>query len=221
MELAKIGGTEIFLDAAEKYAQINDIDARDFEAVWEGLRAQRAGYEAVFCFRDSPEPLEALTDIGAAVLEDCVKMRLLPKDFRNRDGGRAELLSKTDFANFSAVYDAQAQAEEMFWTGARILERWDIWRIFVLREGKKIIGFLTLMIDMRDASIGEIFCIFADNRVDMESLFSASATCAFDSGKREVIFMAELDDAHRMEAASAVGFEAVGHYRAYRALVPG
>jgi len=226
MEAITIKGVEIFLDAPEKYIQINDISGDDLTEVHTALAEQYPGYELTLCFRDVPIPEKALAAIGADVLEDCHAMKVTPQEFTPKDCGEIVLLDLSDllnneaFAEFAALHDRINPAPDMFWSSQRILKRRDIWRILVLREEGKITGYTMIMMALRNnAGLGEIFCVEADTAPYREALFSAAVRCAFENGKTTVLRMVECDDINEKEAALAVGFRITGHYRGYTAVL--
>ena len=217
MESVMLNGIEVFVEAPEKHIQINDIRREDIAGLWACLKAAYPGYNVDFCFRDVEVPVEVLTEIGAELLEDCVKMRLLPQDHKAYESHQVGPLTENDFDDFAAFHDAIDHG--MYWTSRRMRDKMDIWRIVALKTNGNISGYSMLRVKFRDASLGEIYCVEADNPSKRKSLLSAAVRCAFEEGKSEVIFMVD-NDATEQEEALAIGFSAVGFYTAYNAVLP-
>jgi len=216
MKTVDIGGIEIYVEESEKYIQINDIQGEDLARVWEALTHRYPSYEVVLCFRNMPAPTDMLDSIEAVVLEDCIEMRVTPQGYKPHACQEITLLTKDDFAKLAAHHDKINPAPEFYWTSQRILDKWDIWRIFVVKTGGETVGYAMLMLKLRDETIGEIFGAWAEDPAHRKALFSAMAGCAFDSGKATVVRMIERSDTCEYDAALAVGFCEVGYYVGYQ-----
>ncbi|MCL2593681.1 MAG: hypothetical protein FWD82_10015, partial [Defluviitaleaceae bacterium] len=215
MERIDINGVEVFIEEAENYIQVNDISESDLTKVWGHLIKQYPEYEVNFCFRNVTIPIDILSDIGAEILDDCIKMQLTSNDYIFCESYEVEQLKKEDFASFAAFHDKAYP--EMYWTSTRLLDKWDNWRIFVTKNGDKIIGYTLLLIAMKDKLMGEIFCVAADNFAHHKALLSVSVNYAFENGKNIVIYMTDRDNTLEQDSALAVGFKNVGFYKAFRA----
>ena len=214
MKSITMHGVEVFVDTDEAYIQINDIRESDIDKVLRELTKQYSGYEVVFCFHDMVAPADTLRGIGAELSDDCIKMCLLPQDCKAHENHLVTLLTEVDFDDFAVIHDTRNA--DMYWTSERIRNNRDIWRIFLLQTKQGISGYAMLMIELSDDSLGEIFCVEADDPAQCKAIFSAAANCAFECGKNEVVFMADRDDTDAQVAASAVGFRVAGYYQAYR-----
>jgi len=214
MNSLTLNGIEIFVDEVGKYIQINDISDKDLSAIWESLREGFLGYELMLCFRDIDAPITALSEIGAEVLEDCIKLQVTPSDFSFCESSDVTLLRKADFTTFATLHDTTNP--DCFWTSERILSNVDIWRIFTLRKDNDIIGYSTVMIDQRDSAIGEIFFIEADNHFHRKALLSAASQSAFENDKSTVIYMVDRANTNIYNVAIEVGFKEVGYYIGYQ-----
>jgi len=213
MKPVQIDGVEIFVEEAENYIQINDIQEHDLATIWNSLIAKYPGYEVVLCFRDMPHPTGILAKIGAELLEDCLKLQVKPQEVRPHGGLGIVPLQKTDYESFAKLHDKTNP--DMYWTSRRVLAKWDIWRIFVHKTNAKITGYAMIMIAMRDESKSEIFAVEAENPVLRGALLSSAVTSAFECGKSVVINMVERNNANEQEDSLAVGFREVGYYRGF------
>ncbi|MCL2188794.1 MAG: hypothetical protein FWC16_07370 [Defluviitaleaceae bacterium] len=220
MPKIKINNHEIFVDEGERFFQINDISGEALTTLWPTLVTRYEGFDVNLCFRDMPAPEEALARIGATVLEDCVRFIVTPQTFtpcKNPADIIIEPLSlenDADFNAFAALHDA---LPDMFWTSQRVREKWDIWRVFILREGEKITGYALLRLYQDETS--ETYAVEARTQAHRTALFSTAAQCAFDNGKTNVIEMVERDNIiEERDALHAVGFAESGYYKGYEAL---
>jgi len=209
MEKIEINGITVFIEEAERHLQINDIGEADLKAVWPVLQTRYPGFELDLCFRDMDEPADLLAEMGAAILDDCLKMVVKPDEFLPTNS-TAALLAKADFAKFSAIHD-KTHDPDFYWNSRRILDKWDIWRIFVMPE---MAGYT--MLDLRNINQSEIFCVHADNQPARAELLTAAINCAYEAGRDYVQYMVDRDNEAEYAAARAVGFQEVGFYRGYQ-----
>jgi len=214
MKLIILNGIEVLIEESEKYIQINDIQEKDLPVVWETLRKNFPGYELVLCFRDMAVSEDALASIGAEVLEDCLTMKTIPDGFMPYKCDEVAPLEKADFAAFAALHDRYNP--DCGGTSRHIWEKWGDWPVFLLRQDGEIIGYALILINLRDAAMGEIFCVWARNLENRKALVSAATMCAFINGKNEVIYMVDRDNVDEYDGAAAVGFKEAGFYIGYR-----
>ncbi|MCL2676998.1 MAG: hypothetical protein FWF14_03920 [Streptococcaceae bacterium] len=220
MKVIDIDGVEVFIEQTEKYIQINDIQGDELIRLWKSLKEQYPGYTVNLCFHDMLEPIEVLTTIGAEVLEDCITMQVIPHEYVPYYDAEITALEKTDFSEFAMLHDTVNPAPYMYWTSSRIWDKWDKWRIFVIRTNGKITGYTLLLIALRDNSKGEIFCIEAESKTQREALLSVAVRCAFENDKEVVIRVVDRDNLCEMEEVVAVGFREIGFYIGYSIIIP-
>jgi len=214
VQLITIDGFEVFVEEADKYVKINDISAKDLPLVWESIRKGFPGYEFDLCFHHTQPPLEALSSIGAELLEDCIEMQVSRDGFIPWPCNDITLLEKTDFAAFAKLHDKVNP--DCGGTSQIIQRKWDNWRVFILRKGGEIIGYSIICIAMRDAAVGEIFCVWAHNDSNRKALISAVTNCAFENNKDVIIYMVDRDNAKEYDAAIEAGYKETGYYIGYQ-----
>ena len=113
-----IENIEIFVNQSEKQIAIHDIDEASAKAAWPAIAAAYPGFTADFCFRDTLAPIAFLKEIGAAEHENCVIMRLLPKDFVDipacdTGGVQGRVAEIAEFARTTLAADPDAMPEIM------------------------------------------------------------------------------------------------------------
>jgi len=214
VQLITINGFEVYVEEADKYVKINDINAKDLPLVWESICKRFPGYEFDLCYHDMPPPIEALSPIGAELLEDCIEMQVSKDEFIPYPCNSITPLVKTDFDAFAALHDKANP--ECGGTSKIIQRKWDNWRVFLLRKDGEIIGYSIICIAMRDAAMGEIFCIWTDNGTHRKALISAVTSCAFENNKNVITYMVDRDNKEEYEAATAVGYKETGYYIGYQ-----
>jgi len=217
MKSVEINGIEVFVEETEHYVQVNDIREADLTKLWEPLTEQYPGYKVNLCFHDMPVPKDALAAIGAEVLEDCISMKVTSQEFTPCGNAEITLLEKSDFDAFAALHDT---LPDMYWTSRRLWDKWDNWRILVIRTNGKITGYTMICLAMRDDSMGEIYAVEGDNQTQREALFSAAVRCAFENDKTVVFRVVDRDNFCEKAAALAVGFKEVGFYIGYAVKCP-
>ena len=233
MKPKEFNGIEFFMEEPESYIQINDINEEDLDTLWQYLQSQYPGFQVDLCFRNVPTPTKALDKIGATVIDDCVEMRMdlegniaedLAKDIQ------VNLLTQEEFPEFAKLHDSTYPT--MYWTSKRILESWDIWRIFTIRgDGKetatpKITGYI-LYKHVAHRGIREVFCVAGGSLDQHKALLSAivkwsqtegmKAEQAHSPSDKTILFMIDRNDNFdmEMEAAGATGFKETGFYVGY------
>jgi len=160
-----------------------------------------------------PAPMEALTFIGAELLEDCIKMQLTAFEHITYENNKAKQLTKDDFITIANLHDTNNP--DMYWTSQRICDKWDDWRIFAIWSEGNITGYAMMSINLRDEQLAEVFCVEADNLIKKKALLSALAHCAFECGKKVIVYMVDQGDKLDYDAALAVGFSNAGYYSGY------
>jgi len=216
MERIKFNGIDIFVEEAENFIQINDIQGDDLLRIWEPLTTQYPGFEVTLCFRDMTVPTAALDSIGAVVLEDCISMKVTPPEFKPHPSHEIELLEMADFDEFAALHDKlNPDTSDMYWTSRRMRDKWDIWRVLVLKIDGKITGYSMIMVSQNGGTQGEIFCVEADTVDHRKALVSATVDCAFNVGNKLVLNMVDRDNTRDYDVSLAVGFRETGFYVGY------
>jgi len=208
-----INGIEVFIEESEKYVQTNDIAGSDLPAMWETLRNRFPGYELTLCYHNMEPPIDALTSIGAAVLEDCLEMNVTQPDFKPYENINVNPLEKTAFEEFSSLHSTVNP--ECGVTSQLIWNKWDKHPVFTLYKDSGIIGYSIISLNMRDETIGEIYAVYADNQENRKALLSAVTACAFENNKTQVIYMVDRGNADDYETATALGYKEVGYYIGY------
>jgi len=205
---------EMFVDGNEKYIQLNDVDMQDIEKVWENLLANYPGFVIDFCFHNTLAPEKFLLEAGAFVLDNCIEMRLLEKDFVDlptNATGNVLPVTISNFADFATCHDNAHP--DMYWNSQRILADFDAWDVFMMQQHGKTTGYAI----MRGGT--EIYCVLADSLDDKIALISAAIKKGFiadaDSNK-DLLFMVDRDNFTEVGAAMHLGFRREGYHIAYR-----
>jgi len=214
---------EILPEETERHIQINDMNAAALEKIWPVLVKRYPGFALNLCFRNRAAPVEALAKIGATVLEDCVDYRVTTENYIPHEYPGIELLTLDDFDAFAVLHDS---LPDMYWTSRRLRAVWeqDFWRIFILRENGKIIGYSMLRLYPTD--LGEVFALEleAENRAEKDARFyallSVAVQCTFDNKKSTALNQVERGDNRTLDAVKAVGFKECGYYIGYEVTIP-
>lgn len=205
---------ELFVDGNEKYIQVNDVDVKDIEKVWENLAANYPGFVIDFCFRNTLAPEKFLLAAGASVLNSFMEMRLLPKDF-------IDLPTKTkvvpvtmdNFVDFAALHDNAYP--DMYWSSRHLLANFDTWDIFIIQKHGEIMGYAI----MRDGT--EIYCVHANSLDDKIALITTAVKQSFNANIEgaDLVFMVDRDNFTEVGAALHLGFRRKGYHITYRARI--
>ena len=213
MKAIKINGIEIYVEESDRYVQVNDISEHDLKTVWESINRQFPGYEFVFCFRNVAIPKDALAEIGAEVLEDCIYMQATKEGYIPAATAGVVPLEKADFPIFAQLHDKinpEVRQSRQIW------DEWDrVWRIFVVKHDGAVTGYVMLNIAITGGDIGEIFAVVAENHAQRMALISAAVDYAFAARKATVVYMVERDIVCEYKAALELGFRDIGFYIGY------
>jgi len=209
VNLTKILGIDVLVDEAEKYLQINDSFDMDI-SFWEQLQSRYAGYDVAFCYHNSAPPVEFLSSIGAAIVDDSIEMRLSKDEPLTAIAHDIHPIDESSFGEFAALHDRRNP--DMYWTSGRVGEDLSRWGIFAGVTCGVMTGYV--MMAMWDPAQAEIFCVEADNAERGLSLIIAAAQHAFLAGKPQVLYMADKGTMQRAAATSA-GFRDTGYYQGF------
>lgn len=194
------------------HLQVDDFIAKDDDersAFWQELRHKYPGYEIDFCFHNCEVPIGFMAEIGMELLESCLESRLVEENFNPVGECVVTPVSQENFSTFKALHDEMSP--EMFWSGERIGQDLDRWRIFMTDEDYVLMSLW--------GDVSEIYALQVKNTVQGVSLLSAAAAAAFDMGKKSVLFMIGEGSNVEFDSAQSVGFKVVGKHIAYRGTV--
>ena len=204
-----IGDVEIFVDDAEKYLQINDIDAPDLRRVWGFLDDEEfGGYERFLCFHNTDPPADVLEEVGAVLVDDNLEMRLTPENFVPASVTNVHRLADEDFGAFANLHDKLNP--DMYWNGERIAKDLTRWAIFAVQRCGGIVAYAMLALWNR-----EIYKVEAESADQYADLITTVAKHAFSDGALEVLYTVDKADPYA-EVAEAVGFAVTGFYKGYK-----
>ena len=206
-----IDGIEVIVSDEERYLQINDISGSDLTKIWVTIKNDYTLYEKWICYHNYTEiPFEFLDEIGAVLEDDSIETRLTFDNFIYSEVFGVVRVTEENFDEF-AVYHGNRNPD----CGAkpeRIRCNLSRWGIFALLSNNKITDYI--IISMGNTMQAEIFCVEASDIVKCKKLIVFAAKYAFDSGKSEVLYMADENTiAHK--TALSVGFVNAGFYKGY------
>ena len=194
----------------DKYLQINDISGEDLAKIWKQVKTDYASYEKWICYHNYSEiPFKLLEEIGAVLEDDCIETRLAKGGFSYSEASGVVRITVDNFDEFAALH--HKRNPEMV-KSERIRRNFSRWGIFALLMDSRVTDYIILATGHPVEA--EIFCVEASDSDKCKKLISYAAKYAFDSGKEEVLYMADEDTmAHK--AAISVGFANTGFYKGY------
>ena len=210
MENTIIDGIEVIVSDVDRYMQINDISCPDLARVWRQINDKYNSYEKWICYHNYADiPFALLNEIGATLEDDCIETRLTVDSFIYSDVFGVVRVTEEDFDEF-AGYHGERNPD---WMESELVRRnFSRWSIFALLINNRIADYILLAIG--DPIQAEIFGVEASDIIRCKNLIAFAAKHAFDSGKKEVLYMAdENTTAHK--AALEVGFVNTGFYKGY------
>ena len=205
-----IDGIEVIISDIDQYLQINDISGSDLSKIWTQIESDYASYEKWICYHNYNEiPFVLLNEIGAVLEDDSIEMRLTADSFICPEVFGVVRVTEGSFDEF-ADYHCKRNPD---WMKSEIIRRnFAYWGIFALLTNNRITDYILLA--MGNPIQAEIFGVEASDSVKCKDLIAFAAKYAFDSGKKEVLYMADENTiAH--EAAISVGFANTGFYKGY------
>lgn len=210
MDTIQINDIPILVDEAAKYIQLNGICDFDSDFM-DCISARYAGYEVFFCYHNTVPPEQFLDAAGAALVDDCIEMRLT--GVSTPAAAIAHGVTPLDEASideFCALHDSRCP--DMYWTGSRIRADMSRWGIFVIKDHNRITGYI--MMAIWNPVEAEIFHVEAANTIQGSALIISAVEYAFSISRREVLFMVDKDSVQQQMALSA-GFCVTGYYQGF------
>jgi len=205
-------GIEVIVSDVDRYLQINDVSGMDLAEICEQIKSDYSSYEKWICYHNYADiPFELLEEMGTVIEDNSIEMRLTANDFINFGASDVVQITMEELDDFAAYHnkcnpDNGANSE-------RIKRNFSNWGIFALFADNKISDYV--IIAMGNPNQAEIFCVESSDKNKCEKLISFATKHAFDSGKREVLFMAD-ENTIAYKVALSGGFCVTGFYKGYR-----
>jgi hypothetical protein len=204
---------QIDITESEKYINANEFfaeNAEEYRAFWQDMQAKYPGWEIVFTYRNCDPPMEFLTGIGMELLESSFISELDNDGFKPAGKKHAMLITPENFDLFADFHDKASP--DMFWTSARIAEKPEQWRIYMIGDDAYV-----MMSQWDDTPV--IYALAAPDAAIGASLLSMAAKFAFDNNWSKVLYFIDTDNPLEMDAACEVGFVVTGKNLAYHGFV--
>ena len=205
-----INEIEVIVSDIDQYLQINDINGSDLIKIWGQIKTDYTFYKKWICYHNNNEiPFALLDEIGAVLEDDCTETRLTADNFIYSEVFGVVRVTEEKFDEFAAYHDKcnpdMLKSKQI----GRDLSRWGI---FCLQFDNKITDYILMF--MGNPSQAEIFCVEATDSVKCKELITFAAKYAFDSEKKEILYMAD-ENTISHKAAMSVGFANTGFYKGY------
>ncbi|MDR0917457.1 MAG: hypothetical protein LBN02_09770 [Oscillospiraceae bacterium] len=198
---------------SERYSQSCGVYTRSDSALaafLEYVNANYAGFETYWGF---PRDNAFFGAIGAEIIERTVRMTLVPADFiATPPNDRAIDVTRENFDAFAAFHDARNT--DMYWTGERLRETFDDWKIYVSRSSEHVKG--CVLVNVQHLPEAEIYALTCDTSDEADALMSRAMTEVFALGAQSVLFLADEEGSAEYAAAVNAGFRERGRYVCYR-----
>ena len=205
-----IDGVKVLVEEADSYLQINDVCGTDLGRIWEHIKTDYRTYDKWICYHNTEVPLAALNEIDAVLEDNSVEMRVDIGKIVDPETPGIDQVTEDNFDDFAAYHDINNP--DMFWTSERIRRDLSRWVIYTTRKNNRISGYV--LMSLWDPIQAEIYCINASDRAQCDLLITCAVRYASESGKKEVLFMADENEIG-YEAALSIGFAVTGFYRGY------
>lgn len=218
-----IAAINLMVEQDNKYLQTNGIYAKtDLPFVYRELTAYLAERYRGFVFfsgypKENEDAIRIMQSMGAECVDSSVTLHLNPRDYTACPTDRlVQALDPARFDAFAAFHDACNA--DIYWSSARIKEALDKWKIYVIANENRIIGYILYAI--WNASEAEIYCASVDEAYRADETFlallSGTVPDIFLIGKKRILYMVDDNAAMELAAALRVGFREKGHYRCFK-----
>jgi len=205
---------EININREEEYVFIDGLTAEEASGVWARLLRECPNFEVDFAFNVGAKvPKEFLAKIGASLLEESVKMQLLPENLAEQPTADFVKIDEDNFEDFAAHHDKQSP--EMYWNSDRIWETLPKWEIFAVYESTNISDYI--MFSVPNATV---FAMDGKNTANKKALLHLAAKKFFVISQSPIFFYAEKSVPDEQEIAGQMGFTPISNYCVYRIIVP-
>lgn len=152
--------------------------------------------------------IEELRKSGYRMADDLYSATLNLCDSDSRAYSEVEAIDLAQWDDFAEIH--QAAFGEAYWNFDRIKNKFGIWNVFSIREGKRIKAYIFVKNAPDDESC-EIFGVYGENYEDQIRLIEHAAASLKDK-KRMYYFMG---DEKVKEACQELGFVIHGHYQGW------
>lgn len=164
--------------------------------------------------------IDYFVEINAQLMEACVTMNLMKKDFIRSSTVHEVIPLNTN--NYQAYADFHDQYyPNIYWSSERVLKTIEKWKIYNVIEKQTIIG--SIFIKLINNKQAEIFGLAVDRKYEKTNLelelLSESLYDIFQAGIDEVIFFVEEEATDDYEAALQTGFKQIDTYRSYKLIL--
>ncbi len=215
----------LIIDNESKWIQANGgIFVRDGHEIVAAeflgyLMAIHPGYEILFGYPvENEEAIDYLRKIGAELIEASLVMELERDSFNYNEEDntpRVKRLEPKYYQQFATLHDACNP--DVYWNSERILEKIDLWDIFIILHDEEIVGSINIRPYQNNA---EIFAVSVNplyNGKGFEAaLISQSLRILLDKGVEYVLYFVEKGHIYEEEAALSCGFRVKDDYVLYR-----
>lgn len=125
-----------------------------------------------------------------------------------------------ELAVFLNGVDMDIPPDEIYWNAERIREKFDMWRIYVLRLKNKIAGCAAFLNPKASKEAGEIMrCCVVQEVLSiriLQTLLAKGIEGEFAEGRKYILYSVEIQNAIEREAALQTGFKRTGSYVCYQ-----
>lgn len=180
-------------------------------------------YELFFGYSsDNDEGINYMEKIKAELVEASYTMELKNTYFIYTNQLKDNLVVKLipdyyqEFLKFHDLYNP-----DMYWNSQRLLEKINLFDIFVIIKENKIVGSIVISsYEILGTKEAEIFAVTVDNKFQhggLElALLSESLRNIFDKGVERVLYFIDKSAKDELEAAYQIGFKQIDDYNCYR-----
>ena len=217
MKAITFAGLEIHIDEAEKYLQIDNSSESALRAAWPLISSNYPGYEIFFVYNSNEAPAGLMNEIGAKQVGNCHEMRLQRKDIPFSLPPNIVEVTEENYDVFAA-YHNENMPPHFGWTSKKIKQDMSRWSIFMSQADGQVNGYILTRV--RSPDYADIYNIECEDLTTGKLLMTAAVSHAFELGKPEIQFMADVNSPEE-EIASALGFEVKGFYLEYKIDLPG
>ena len=210
MRSVVIDGVKVLVEETDNYIQINDVCGTDLSRIWERIKTDYKMYDKWICYHNTEVPLAELNDIGSVLEDNSIELRMDIVKFITFETPGIDQVTEVNYDEFAAYHDMSNP--DMYWTSERIRRDLSRWVIYTTRQNNRISGYV--LMSLLDPIQAEIYCINASDSDQSDLLMTCAVRYASESGKKEVLFMADENEIG-YEAALSIGFTVTGYYRGY------
>lgn len=181
------------------------------------LKVNYSSYEIDFGYPlENKDAISFLQGINAKLMDSSITMLLKKDDFvKTLNYNEVELLEANYYDEYAIFHDKHNP--NIYWTSEKIFDKFDIWKIYIIRKEEKIVGSIFVKVKY---NVVEVFGISIDEEYKKQGvelkLLSESINDILKKWNEDILYFVGEDKIDELNATLELGFKQIDTYRSYK-----